>query len=76
MQFEFSFHTSPGFCNEIIYLFLASGLTQVGQRLEVGEHITVESYTMERCLRMIKNGEIADAKTILGLLWYARQASD
>ena len=73
ISYQFSFHTSPGFCDEIIHLFLASGLTYVSQRLEEGECIAVESYSLEQCLRMIASGEIADAKTILGLLWYARQ---
>jgi ADP-ribose pyrophosphatase len=70
MDYAFSFHTSPGFCNEIIHLFLASGLTPVAQRLEEGEHITVESYTLDECMQMIRSGAIADAKTILGILWY------
>ena len=72
VRYEFPFHTSPGFCDEIIHLFLASGLTRVGQRLEEGEHITVERYTPDECLQMISKGEIADAKTILGVLWYQR----
>ena len=75
LHYEFSFHTSPGFCDEVIYLFLASGLTPVSQKLEEGEHITVESYTLPECLDMIGNGEIADAKTILGLLWYHQRHS-
>jgi ADP-ribose pyrophosphatase len=73
LRHEFSFHTSPGFCDEIIHLFFASGLTHIAQRLEEGEHITVEPYTLAECLHMIQTGEIADAKTILGLLWYQNQ---
>jgi ADP-ribose pyrophosphatase len=75
MRREFSFYTSPGICNEVIHLFVARGLTQVAQRLEEGEHITVESHTLDECLQMIKSGEIADAKTILGILWYQHQTS-
>jgi ADP-ribose pyrophosphatase len=69
MRHEFSFYTSPGICNEIIHLFLASGLTQVTQHLEEGEHITLEIHTLAECLHMIESGEIADAKTIMGILW-------
>jgi ADP-ribose pyrophosphatase len=76
MRYEFSFCTSPGFSDEIIHLFLARRLTHVAQRLEEGEHITVESYTLDECLHMIETGEIADAKTIVGLLWYQRLRSD
>ena len=67
---ECTFYTSPGFCNEAIHLFVARGLTPTGQRLEEGEHITVEPRTLARCLQMIETGEIEDAKTILGILWY------
>jgi ADP-ribose pyrophosphatase len=74
MHHEFSFYTSPGICNEIIHLFLARGLTKVAQCLEEGEHITVESHTPAECLHMIESGEIADAKTIMGILW-CRQRS-
>jgi len=70
LRYEFSFHTSPGFCDEIIHFFFASGLTHTAQRLEEGEHITLERYTLAECLQMIQTGEIADGKTILALLWY------
>ncbi len=75
LHHEFSFYTSPGICDEVIHLFMAAGLTQAEQRLEEGEHITVESHTLEECLRMITSGEIADAKTIMGILWYQHQTS-
>jgi ADP-ribose pyrophosphatase len=72
MRFLTAFYTTPGFCDEIIHCFLATGLTQIGQRLEEGEHITVEKYPLRECLRMIESGEIEDGKTILGILWYNR----
>jgi ADP-ribose pyrophosphatase len=74
MRYEFSFHTSPGFCDEIIHFFIAEGLTYVAQRLEEGEHISVISHTVDECLQMIKTGAIADAKTIIGLLWYQQRS--
>jgi ADP-ribose pyrophosphatase len=65
-----TFYTTPGFSNESIHLFLARDLTLEAQRLEEGEHITVEAYTLEECVQMIKDGKICDGKTILGILWY------
>jgi ADP-ribose pyrophosphatase len=67
---ECTFYTTPGFSNECIHLFLARDLTLKEQRLEEGEHITVESYSLEECLEKIGTGEINDGKTILGILWY------
>jgi ADP-ribose pyrophosphatase len=66
---ECTFYTTPGISNESIHLFLASDLVPCAQRLEEGEHITVEAYTLEECLQKISAGEIADAKTILGIFW-------
>lgn len=67
-----SFYTSPGFCDEIIYLFIARGLVPCARRLEEGEHITPETRTLRECLEMIASGEIMDGKSILGLLWFQR----
>lgn len=63
-------YTSPGFCNERLHLFLATGLikTSAGPRLEEGElGLTVEPLELNEALRMIANGSIVDAKTICGL---------
>jgi len=76
VEYQFSFYTSPGISNEIIHLFLASDLTQSAQSLEEGEHISVERHSLEDCLEMVANGEIADAKTILGVLWYQRRLAE
>jgi ADP-ribose pyrophosphatase len=67
---ESTFYTTPGISNESIHLFLARDLTLKAQRLEEGEHITVEAYSLEECLEKIQTGEIDDGKTILGILWY------
>jgi ADP-ribose pyrophosphatase len=67
---ECSFYTSPGISNELLHLFLARELRPVSQRLEEGEHISVERYTLEECLAKVLRGEIIDGKTLVGLLWY------
>jgi ADP-ribose pyrophosphatase len=70
LSYETAFYTTPGICNETIHLFIAKDLIPCVQRLEEGEHITLEAYTLEECLRKIAMGEINDGKTILGILWY------
>jgi ADP-ribose pyrophosphatase len=67
---ECSFYTTPGISNELIHFFIARNLTPCVQRLEEGEHLTVEALTLEECLQKITAGEICDGKTILGILWY------
>ncbi len=70
MEYECSFYTSPGISDEVIYLFTARGLVRRSQRLEEGEHITVEANTLAECVEKIRTSQIMDAKTILGILWY------
>lgn len=64
-------YTTPGFCNELLHLYLATGLKRSihGQRLEEGElDLTIEVIPLSRSVSMIEQGEIVDGKTICGLL--------
>src|SRR4030081_2758073 len=62
------FFISPGFCEEKMWLYLATDLTETAQRLDEDEMIEVVRLPIERALQKITNGEIEDAKTIIGLM--------
>jgi len=62
------FFVSPGFCEEKMWLYLATDLTATAQRLDEDEMIEVVRLPIDRALQMITDGEIEDAKTIIGLL--------
>ena len=62
------FFVSPGFCEEKMWLYLATGLRETAQRLEEDEKIEVVRVSVDRALQMITEGEIEDAKTIIGLM--------
>lgn len=62
------FYVSPGFLTEKMFLFLATKLTETTQNLESDELIVIERLTFPEIFDLIRNGEIADAKTIVGLL--------
>lgn len=68
-----SFFTSPGFSNERITLFHASGLRQVEQPSadEITERLVLPIEAVER---MIRTSEIIDAKTILAIGWLLCQS--
>lgn len=63
--------TTPGFTNEKIHLFLASGLTRGTSAREADEFIEVVPLPLSTVLKMIESGEITDAKTIIGALFAA-----
>lgn len=66
-------YASPGVLTEKIHLFLATGLTEVGQKLDEEEDITVERYSFDDLSAMIKDGRISDAKTIVGVMLAAEK---
>lgn len=62
------FYVSPGFLTEKMFLFMATDLTETAQNLEEDEILTIEKLTFPEAFEKIKNGEIEDAKTIVGLI--------
>jgi ADP-ribose pyrophosphatase len=62
------FFTTPGFCEEKLWVYLATELTETEQSLEDDELVEVVRVSFSRALEMIASGEIEDAKTIIGLL--------
>jgi ADP-ribose pyrophosphatase len=62
------FYVSPGFLTEKMHIFVATGLTEVGQKLEDDEILSVERHSVPVLLQMISAGEIEDAKTIIGIM--------
>ncbi len=64
----FSFYPSPGFCDEIIYLFQVEDLTAaVSPTTDPEERISVVKIPLAETPEMIKDGQIKDGKTIIAL---------
>ena len=63
-----TFFTTPGFSDEQITLFLASDLQRVGEH-DPAEIEACQPFSPTMIRRMVEHGDLADAKTILGLLW-------
>lgn len=63
-----SFYPSPGFCNEIIYLFQVKDLRSAfSPTADPEEKIEVVSVTLAEAQSLIKEGNIKDGKTIIAL---------
>jgi ADP-ribose pyrophosphatase len=63
--------TTPGFTDEKIHLFLATGLTQGEHAREKDEFLEVVPMPLSRALAMIQSGEIVDSKTVVAILFAA-----
>ena len=64
-------YTTPGFTDERIHLFMATGLVQGDHAREHDEFIEVETMPISRALGLVERGEISDSKTIVALLFVA-----
>ncbi len=72
MELLLTFCMSPGILDEKMHLFLATALTAGEMALEPGEDINPFVCTWDEALSMVRRGEIRDAKTLVGLLYYER----
>ncbi len=68
----FQCYLAPGYSSEYIYGFLAQALEQTEAQPEEDEILELESYSLKELLPMIEDGRIRDAKTICGVLLWAR----
>ena len=62
-----AFYTTPGFCTELLHLFLARDLQPGGAEGDEDEELSVHRYSPEELGRLIHLGKIVDAKTLIGL---------
>lgn len=60
--------TTPGFADEKIWLFLATGLQQTAQVLGDDEVLSLERMPLAEAVEKAANGEINDAKSAVALL--------
>ena len=68
-------HTAPGFSDERLYLFRASGLQLLeNPKTEDDEFIELVIHTEEELIAMMKNRELTDAKTISALYWHQQHS--
>lgn len=62
-------NTAPAFCNEKLYMFLATGLNEGESCKDEDEFLHTEKYHIDDLMDMVLNGEITDAKTVAGIFY-------
>lgn len=68
----YTMFTTPGFTDERIHVFRATGLTEGAAAREPDEFMSVERMPLSRAMTLIGTGEISDAKTALAILYAAQ----
>jgi ADP-ribose pyrophosphatase len=62
-----SIFTAPGFTDEVIHVYMATGLTKGRQQLDRDEVLEIVEVPLQEAIEMIDKGTIRDAKTMVGL---------
>ncbi len=68
IEYLLKFYTSPGYSTEIIHLYFAYNLKREIPNTDYDEEISIKLISLQRCIDMIKEGEICDAKTIIAII--------
>lgn len=61
-------YPTPGFCTEKLHIYFTNKLIKSKTNFDEDEYLELYRYTLDEAVNMIKNGEIKDAKTIVGIL--------
>ncbi len=70
LQLLYLVYPTPGYTNERLYIYEATAAKETQKHLDEGEFLDVEYLPLARVKEMLANGEIRDAKTIIGLQAY------
>ncbi|MGI6239131.1 MAG: NUDIX hydrolase [Christensenellales bacterium] len=60
--------TTPGFCDEVISIYLATALTAGKARPDEDEFVSLVKLPLHEAIDLAARGEIEDSKTVCGLL--------
>ncbi|HYC33410.1 MAG TPA: NUDIX hydrolase [Gemmatimonadales bacterium] len=62
-------YTTPGFTDERIHLFVATGLREGAHAREADEFMEVEVKRWSEAMAMVREGRIVDGKTLISLMF-------
>lgn len=62
-------YASPGYSDEMIYIYHCEKFRRVKQKLDDGEFLNVVKIPCEKAFEMMEKGEIKDGKTVIALMY-------
>ena len=69
-----SVYLAPGFCNELMHVYVAKQLHMTKQQLDEDEFVTCLEIDIDTAIKWVKSGKIDDGKTVLALNMLINQA--
>lgn len=71
-----SYYSTPGFTNECLHLYLATGLSQGEVEPDEDEFVEIVSMPLEKAYDMIFKGQVKDGKSIIGIQYAMQKAGE
>ena len=65
-------HPAVGFADEVMGLYMAENLVKTACNQDEDEFLELMPTSLNEAVKMVWNGKITDAKTIIGILWAER----
>ncbi len=59
---------TPAYDSEVIYIYLATELKYVGQKLDEGEFLNIKKLPLKKAVELVLDGSITDSKTQIAIL--------
>jgi ADP-ribose pyrophosphatase len=69
------FYPSPGFCTELLHVFVAQGLRECSGQPDDDEELELVRMPLAEAMQLVRRGEITDSKTVIGLLAFREYRS-
>ena len=69
-----TFYTAPGFCTELLTVFLATELSPIEVAAPDDEALERSWLSLGDAVAAVDDGRIRDAKSLVGILWLARRS--
>ncbi len=76
MTLLFRLYPSPGYTNEIIYIYLAEEVREGKQHLDEDEFLSVVLLPLKEAKKLCEEGKITDSKTLTAILYLCAHSSD
>jgi len=76
MDYVGRFYVAPGYCDELLHLYICRDLEVDSLDADDDEDIEVEAMTLDEALEAIADERIVDAKSIIGILQWSRLAAE
>lgn len=70
LRLLFTAYPTPGYTNEKLYIYFAEEGEEVLAHLDEDEFLSAEFIPLDKVKKMMDEGLIKDAKTLIALLWY------